>query len=95
MVNMKKNVTENTAPPSTETEAQTIWNTIKDKEINMFAIPGKVSDYCNFMAVDPNKCYLTYKATAVLPAMEELLAGKYDVSSVDKYLLVSKKTNAF
>ena len=70
---------------------QELWDTIKNKNIDVYAIVKKVSDYCEFIAIDPNKCYLTTKASAVLPALEAALGDEYICSTVEKYILVEKK----
>lgn len=71
-------------------KSQEIWEEIKEKEINMFALSSKVSDYCEYKPIDTIKCFLVCKATAVLPALEIALGNKYTCSLVDKYVVVEK-----
>lgn len=72
-------------------EAGNIWNEIKGKEIQMFALPSQlVSDYCKPVVVEPTKLYLLTTATSVLPSLEEALGKKFVVESVDKYTVVSR-----
>lgn len=72
-------------------KSEEIWSLIKDKDINVFGMPQKVSDYCDHAKMDDNKCFLTCKAWAVLPALEGLLGTTYNCSQVEKYLVVEKK----
>lgn len=67
-----------------------LWEEIKNKNIDVFANTAKVHQYCNFVEIDPNKCYLTCKATAVLPALETTLGGGYVCSQIEKYILVER-----
>jgi hypothetical protein len=73
------------------TVAQQIWEDIKDKQINMFALPGQtVSQYCEPVLIEPSKCYLSAKVSAVLPALEEALKGLYLVERIDRFVVVEK-----
>lgn len=73
------------------TVAEAIWAEIKDKELNIFALPTQtVADYCVPVPIEPSKCYLQIKASAVLPAMEEVLGKKFVFEAVDKYVVVSR-----
>lgn len=86
----------NTQPPAaTLSEADKIWNEIKDKEIDMFSLPGqKVSDFCHQVPIDPSRCFLIFKASSVLPSLETAIGNKYECSSAEKYIIVSRKQNA-
>lgn len=76
-------------PPATE--AENIWNEIRFKEIQMFALPGQtVSHYCKPAPVEPSKLYLLTTATSVLPSLEEAVGKNYVVETVDKYIVVSR-----
>lgn len=75
------------------TEAGAIWNEIKDKTIEMFALPDQViSQYAAPAPVEPSKLYLLTRATAALPAIETALGKKFLVERVDKYVVVSRAT---
>lgn len=83
-------VTKTTETPSL-TEAEKIWNEIKDKKIEMFALPDqKVHQYCDTQTIEPTKLYLVPKATSVLPALETALAPKYNVDRMDRFIVVSR-----
>jgi hypothetical protein len=68
-----------------------IWEEIKDKNIDVFAMTSTVAQYCEYVDIDPAKCYIVCKATAALPALETALGDKFAVSQVEKYVLVEKK----
>lgn len=68
-----------------------IWEEIKDKNIDVFAMTSTVAQYCEYVDIDPAKCYIVCKATAALPALETALGEKFTVSQVEKYVLVEKK----
>lgn len=73
-------------------EADKIWKEIKDKPLQMFALTGqKVSDYCNPVNIEPNRCFLLYKASSVIPALEEAIGTKFNCEAMYKYVVVSRK----
>jgi len=72
------------------TQAEEIWNEIKDKSIDMFSLPNqKVSQYCQPKNIDPTKCFLVASSSSVLPSLEVAIGNKYSVEVMDKYLVVS------
>jgi hypothetical protein len=74
-----------------ESESGKIWNEIKNKEIQMFALPAqKVSDYCKPAVVEPTKLYLITSATSTLPALEFAIGKGFMVENYDKYIVVSR-----
>lgn len=74
------------------TVGEQIWAEIKDKEILMFAIPGrKVSDFCQPVPLDPSRCFLLSKASATLPALEEAVGKDFECTVADKYIVVTRK----
>jgi hypothetical protein len=78
--------------PKPPTEAEKIWNDIKDQYIDMFSLPGQtISKYCSPVPVEPSKLYLTHKVSAVLPAMEAVLSNKYTIEAANKYIIIAKK----
>jgi hypothetical protein len=67
-----------------------IWDDIKDKPLEMFALPQQfVHMYCEPITIEPTKLYLKYKVPAVLPALEEVLKNKYIVERANKYICIS------
>jgi hypothetical protein len=76
-----------------KTIADKIWEEIKDRQVNMFALPNQtVSNYCTFTLVEPNKCYLTYQVPAILPALEAALGNSYKVELAGRFLTVAYAT---
>jgi hypothetical protein len=72
--------------------ANDIWEDIKDKGIEMFALPNQVvSMYVSPVDVEPSKLYLRFTASAVLPSLEVAVGNKYSVERVDKFIVVAKK----
>ena len=73
------------------TEADKLWAEIKDRDIEMFALPSqKVSHHCTPTFVEPSKLYLIARSSAVLPALELVCGKAYVVELVDKYMVVSR-----
>jgi len=73
------------------TTAGEIWKEIKDKSIDMFALPEQtVQMHCHPMFVEPEKLFLTLNSSAVLPSLEAALGKKYSVELNDKYTIVSR-----
>lgn len=72
-------------------ESDKIWNEIKDKTIEMFALPDqKVHQYCDPQFIEPTKCYLVVRATSVLPALETALGSKYSLDRMDRFVVVAR-----
>lgn len=67
-----------------------LWEEIKNRDINVFAMTSKVADYCEYIDIDESKCYLTCKASAALPALETALGEGFRCSLVEKYVLVER-----
>lgn len=72
--------------------ADQIWDDIQERELPLFAIPGKkVADYCERVDITPSKLFLRLKVTAALPMLEECFGKKYDFQMGTLYCEVSKK----
>jgi hypothetical protein len=72
-------------------EAGDIWKEIKDKPIEMFALPDqKIFQHASPAYVEPSKLYLVTRATSVLPAIELAVGKKFNVELVDRYVVVSR-----
>ena len=74
-----------------KTNAEIIWDDIKNRNINMFSMICKVSSYCNSIPLDPTRCFLTLKVSSVLASLEDELGKEYDFELIDKYVAISKK----
>ena len=57
----------------------------------MFSLPAKpLQSYAKMVPIEPSKVYLTYNASALLPALESVLGSKYKLEIVDKYIKLLK-----
>ena len=73
------------------TEAGKLWSEIKDKPLEMFALPGQtINQHAQPFPVEPSKLYLVTRASSALPAIETALGNTYTVELVDKYVVVSR-----
>lgn len=80
-----------TANAMAGTEAGKIWDEIKDKDIEMFALPDqKVSMHCHPIMVEPSRLFLTTNSTAVLPSLETAIGKKFTVELADKFVIVAR-----
>lgn len=76
------------------TEASKIWSEIKDREIEIFALPfQKVFGHCYPVNIEPSKLYLTIRSSAVLPALEASCGPNYSVNMTDRFVIISRATN--
>jgi len=73
------------------TVAGEIWDEIKEKPIEMFALPDQqVFMHVHPVTVEPSKLYLRLNSSAVLPSLEAALGKKYVVELVDRWVTVSR-----
>jgi hypothetical protein len=78
------------APPLTE--AQKIWEEIRQVQLNMFALPDQtVEMYCKVYPIEPSRVYMTVKVSAVLAALEDTLGKWYNFDTAGKFVLVTRK----
>lgn len=74
------------------TEAQKIWEEIRQVQLNMFALPGQtVEMYCKVYPIEPSRVYMTVKVSAVLAALEDTLGKWYNFDTAGKFVLVTRK----
>src|SRR5574338_78006 len=74
-----------------DTVAGQIWNDIKDKNIEMFALPDQVVNmHCHPVPIDPDRLFLVANSTAVLPSLEVAVGKKYTVEQADKFIIVAR-----
>lgn len=91
----KKKIAEKIVPmpapaPVVKTAADQIWDEIKNLNINMFALANqKVHMYCKPVIVEPSRLFLLASAGSVLPALEAVVASKYSVEKIDRFLVVA------
>jgi hypothetical protein len=74
-----------------DTEAGKIWEEIKNRPIEMFALPNQtISQYASPAPIEPSKLYLLTRATSALPSIEQAVGDKFTVQQVDKYVVVAR-----
>lgn len=74
-----------------DTEAGKIWDEIKNRNIEMFALPDqRVWQYCEPILIEPTKLYLRTRSTSVLPSLETACGKQFSVELVDKYVTVAR-----
>jgi len=78
------------------------WNEIKERAIELYGLPNQiVGSYASPINMDPDSLYLSIKAPAAVPAIEEALAKlcdtdranklqypKYTMSMAERYMVV-------
>lgn len=78
----------------TQNVAEQLWDEVKGKLINLFALPNQtVETHFEPAQVEPSKLYLTIKdknATALLPALEESLGKSYTVEMAGRFVCVAR-----
>lgn len=84
-----------TPPPvMVKTAADKIWDEIKNLNIEMFGLADqRVHMYCKPVPADPTKLFLVASAGAVLPALELVVAPRYAVEQVDRFIVVTPAVN--
>ena len=82
------------APPAKPlTEAEKIWQEIKDLTIDVFGLGGQtIKDYVVGApaVIEPTKCYLVLKVPAALPALETAVGKKFVVAASNKFISVAR-----
>lgn len=82
-----------TAPVApVKSEADKIWDEIKNLKLEMFALDNQfVHLYYKPVLLDPSKLHLTAltKATSALPALETAVSPKYQTEQVDRFITVT------
>jgi len=77
--------------PKQQTEADKIWDEIKDLPISMFTLPGqKVSDHLEKLEVPGNELYVRLVSSAVMGSLEEAIGDKYAVEQAEKYTIIKR-----
>lgn len=78
-------------PVAVKTEAEKIWDEIKNRPIEMFGLPDQyVFQHATFVPVEPNTLYVTIRSTATLPSLEAAIAPHFTVELADKFVLIKR-----
>ena len=92
MTDKKKTVTQEAPVDVPKTEADLMWDEIKGRPIEMFALPEQVvAQHCTPVPLDPNKLYLTLRSSAVLPSLEASVSKDFHVEMADRWAVVTRK----
>jgi hypothetical protein len=92
-------MTTETQPQSQKTGAEQIWDEIRGLQLDMFGLPFQtVEMYLTFTPVDPSRCFMTSRASAVLPSLEAALGihpahptdGRYLVEQQGNFIIVAR-----
>jgi len=77
-----------------ETEADVIWEEIKNKTLDLYGLPNQtVEGHVKKLAVPGNELLLKMNASAVLPALEAAIAPKFEVEMSENYVIVRRKAS--
>jgi len=78
-------------PPPVKTEAEKIWDEIKDRPIEMFGLPDQyVFQHTTFVTVEPSALYVTIRSSATLPSLEAAIAPHFTVELADKFVVIRR-----
>jgi hypothetical protein len=78
-------------PLPLKTEAQAIWDEIKNLPIHMFGLPAQiVGQHCTPVPVEPTKLYVMSRSPAVLPSLETAIAPAFEVELADKFIIIKR-----
>lgn len=96
----KQHTPQNTVQPEVkQTAADQIWNEIRRLPIEMFGLPGQIVEmHVAPTPLDPSRCFLVARASAVLPSLESALGvnlahpeqSKYLVEQQGNFIVVSR-----
>lgn len=78
-------------PPPVKTEAEKMWDEIKNRPIEMFGLPDQyVFQHATFVAVEPTALYVTIRSSATLPSLEAAIKGDFTVELADKFVVIRR-----
>ncbi len=74
------------------TEADKIWEEIKDLPIEMFSLPNqKISDYVTKINLPGKQLTVILKTTSVITSLEYAIGRIFDIDQGEKYITISRK----
>lgn len=78
-------------PVKVVSEAEKMWNEIKNLTIQMFGLPEQfVFQHVTFVPVEPNTLYVTVRSSATLPSLEAAIAPAFVVELADKFVIIKR-----
>ena len=73
-------------------EDDVIWSEIKDVKLDIFGLPNQMVEmHCVKHLVEPSKLYITFRAGAILLALEAALGEKFEFGTSGKYTTLTRK----
>lgn len=86
-------MTEVKAKETKRSEADEIWEEIKDKSVEMFSLPNKkIEDFVERLKIPGAVLYLRPTAPAIIAAIGPAIGDKYEVNTTEKnYLQIVRK----
>jgi hypothetical protein len=82
--------------PPAKTEAEKIWDEIKNRPILMFGLPDQyVFQHATFVTVEPGALYVTIRSSATLPSLEAAVAPGFTVELADKFVIIKRVPKPF
>lgn len=77
--------------PQTLTEAEKIWEEIKNRPIEMFGLPDQfVFQHATFITIEPSALYVTIRSSATLPSLEAAVKPNFTVELADKFVIIKR-----
>lgn len=77
-----------------KTEADKIWEEIRDLPIGVYALPDqKISQHVVMIPCPGNELLLKLSSTSVLPSLEETLGKKFAVELGNGYVIVRRNVS--
>ena len=78
--------------PPVQTEAEKIWDQIRNLPIQMFGLPGQVvAMHATPFPIEPTKLYLTIRSSATLPSLETAVGDNFTVEQADRFVIVARR----
>lgn len=79
----------------TRSEADKIWDEIRNLPIQMFGLPGQVvAQHAVPFPIEPSKLYLTIRSSATLPSLEVAVGDKFTVEQADRFVIVARRADS-
>jgi hypothetical protein len=79
------------APVPVKSEAEKIWDEIKNRPIQMFGLPDQfVFQHATYITVEPTSAYVIIRSSATLPSLEASVAPDFTVELADKFVIIKR-----
>jgi hypothetical protein len=79
------------SPPPAKSEAEIIWDEVKNRPIQMFGLPDQfVFQHATYITVEPTFAYVIVRSSATLPSLEAAVAPDFTVELADKFVIIKR-----